>query len=115
VDFERNMTGVLAVMDTRSQVQPFILQIRDAIKRAVPLAPLTFSGVTNAASMRTGAISPGELLVLFGQGLGPATLTSANVTAGAYPTEIAQTRVLVDGAPAPLVYVCRSVLLGRLV
>ena len=41
----------------------------------VPLP--TIKGVTNAASYGTGAVSPGELVTLFGTAIGPTTAASA--------------------------------------
>jgi len=76
------------------------------------LAPVSSSvGVQDAASQVPGAylepgmIAPGELLTLFGSGLGPATLTSATAGAnGLYPTQFAGTQVTFNGTPAPIIY-----------
>ncbi len=61
--------------------------------------------VGNAASYNPG-VSPGELVSLFGAGLGPAagTVAPASVTAG-FPTEVANVKVTFNGLPAPLLYV----------
>ena len=52
-------------------------------------------------------MAPGLIVTIFGKGLGPSTLTVAVVTppARTFPTELATTRVLFDGVPAPLIYV----------
>ena len=65
-------------------------------------------GVQNVADFsNTGAVSPGEILVMYGSGLGPATLTPPAFppNATAFPTQIANTQVLFDGTAAPLFYV----------
>jgi len=63
------------------------------------------SAVTNAASNLGGSIAPGEIVVLYGSGLGPAQLTSASVAADVlYDTALAGTRVKFDGIAAPLLY-----------
>jgi uncharacterized protein (TIGR03437 family) len=62
--------------------------------------------ITSAASYATGAVSPGENIVLWGTSIGPPTLTYGALTAGggALSTIAGNTRVLFDGVPAPVVY-----------
>jgi uncharacterized protein (TIGR03437 family) len=63
------------------------------------------SAVTNAASNLGGPIAPGEIVVLYGSGLGPAQLTSAGVGSDdLYGTALAGTRVQFDGIAAPMLY-----------
>ena len=66
------------------------------------------AGVTNAASYGSSAtrgVSPGEMLTIFGQGLGPAQLTTHEVdSAGRFTTVLAGTQVLFASTPAPIVY-----------
>jgi uncharacterized protein (TIGR03437 family) len=65
----------------------------------------TISAVTNAASNLVGPIAPGEIVVLYGSGLGPAQLTSASVGSdGLYDTLLAGTHVQFDGIAAPILY-----------
>jgi uncharacterized protein (TIGR03437 family) len=64
----------------------------------------TISAVGNAASYATGGISPGENIVIFGTGVGPATLASGVITSGVLGTTAGATRVLFDGTPAPILY-----------
>ncbi len=87
------------------------------------LSPIAFSigAVANAASIKafapplagqgdaSTAISPGEIVVLFGSGLGPAALTVASPTGGFFPTSVAGTTVSFNGTPAPLVYTSAGV------
>src|SRR5262245_12640828 len=64
------------------------------------------AGVVNAASFLGGSVPPGEMVALFGSGIGPATLTGLQLTAsGLVDTSLADTRVFFDGAAAPLIYV----------
>ena len=63
-----------------------------------------FTSVANAASYVSGAVSPGENIVIFGTGLGPATLALGHITNNAYDTTLSNTRVLFDGTPAPIIY-----------
>ena len=69
-------------------------------------APIfTSQGVVSAASLRAGAVSPGELITIFGSNIGPATLEKAALTqAGGLDSIAGGTRVLFDGVPAPMLY-----------
>ena len=63
-------------------------------------------GVVNAASFLAGPVSPGAILSIFGSNLGPAAPVSLTIGAGGLvTTQLAQTRVLFDGLPAPLLLV----------
>jgi uncharacterized protein (TIGR03437 family) len=73
----------------------------------------TSAGVANAASYApsaAGGVSPGELLTIFGQGLGPAQLTTHETdSSGKFTTVLAGTQVLFDDTPAPIVYTMAGV------
>jgi len=63
-------------------------------------------GVVNAASFAGGAIAPGEIVTVFGGPFGPETVEVFAIDGnGRVPTRLAGTRLLVDGVPAPLLYV----------
>ena len=65
--------------------------------------------VTNAASNLGGPIAPGEIIVLYGSGLGPGQLTSASVGSdGLYGVALAGTRVQFDGMAVPMLYTSAS-------
>jgi uncharacterized protein (TIGR03437 family) len=49
-------------------------------------------------------VSPGEIVVLFGNGLGPAKLVVNTPANGAFGTQLAGTTVLINGTPAPIIY-----------
>lgn len=84
---------------------------------SAPSVPLTLSvgtpsprvaanGIVSAASFMPGAIAPGEIITIFGEGLGPASLVQAALdSAGRLSTQLDGVRVLFDGIAAPLVYV----------
>jgi len=60
--------------------------------------------VTNGASY-AATISPGAIVAIFGQNLGPATLAGGSVSSsGMVQTSANGTRVLFDGTPAPVLY-----------
>jgi len=61
--------------------------------------------VVNAASMLAGPVAPGEIVAIFGLGIGPVKPATGSLDdSGVLPTELAQTRVLFGGQPAPLFY-----------
>ena len=70
--------------------------------------PVAFSAasVVNASSFQGGAVSPGEMVTIFGTSLGPTALAYLQVDAtGKFLTSnIGNTQVTFDGTPAPLIY-----------
>ncbi len=65
--------------------------------------------VVNAASFQGGAVSPGELITLFGDSIGPATPSSASPAQGArFATTHAGRQLTFDGHPAPLLFGSRG-------
>jgi uncharacterized protein (TIGR03437 family) len=106
------VTSVL-VTDPSGRPIPGV-RVKSSSGRAYPMDPrnvsasapsVTAEQARNAASRLAGPVAPGEVLVLGGERLGPATLQSAGPgTDGSYATEIGSSRVLFDGFPAPLLY-----------
>lgn len=107
-------TLMTAVIPAALLANPTTLQIRvtnpapagDSNSLSLPvLAPgpkISVPGTVNAASLIAGPVSPGEILVLFGSGMGTATLTVAG--AGDLLTTLGGTQVLFDATAAPLIY-----------
>jgi uncharacterized protein (TIGR03437 family) len=62
------------------------------------------NGVFNGASY-TAVFAPGQIVSLFGAGLGPDAVVTAQLADGVLATELSGVRVLVDDLPAPLVFV----------
>jgi uncharacterized protein (TIGR03437 family) len=75
--------------------------------RTMPQGPqIVPSGVRNAASFVSGAVAPGEIVSIFGSGLGPDTpLIGKLDDSGWLPRTLGDTAVDFDGQPAPLFYV----------
>ena len=62
--------------------------------------------IVNAASMLAGPVAPGEIISIFGSGIGPAKAVSGVLDAsGVLAGSLAGTQVLFDGVAAPLLYV----------
>lgn len=63
------------------------------------------NGVVNAAGYTGGAVSAGEIVAIFGSGLGPSTLVGLQLDSRGYvSTSLSDTQVLFDGVAAPLIY-----------
>jgi uncharacterized protein (TIGR03437 family) len=70
---------------------------------AAALPPV--KSVVNAASYVAGAVSPGELVTIFGSGIGPAAAyASIDPSTGKLATTIGGVQVLFNGIPAPMIY-----------
>lgn len=71
---------------------------------------LTAAGILNSASYRPGGIAPGEIITIFGEGLGPTALTTAMLEPDGLSVSksLAGTRILFDGMPSPIVYTSRT-------
>jgi uncharacterized protein (TIGR03437 family) len=72
-----------------------------------PAAPAPqITAVTNGASFIGGAVAPGEIVAIFGANLGVSQVTQFQPGAnGNVGTILAGTQVLINGVPAPVLYV----------
>jgi uncharacterized protein (TIGR03437 family) len=71
----------------------------------VQSASILITGFGNAASYAGGPVSPGEIVVITGYGLGPAELIPGTLGAnGLYSTQLSGTTVRFNAIPAPLIY-----------
>ena len=70
----------------------------------MPVGAFASNGAVNAASFRGDAVAPGEIVTIFGSGLGPDTLAVAQYSDGQLPTSTGETRVLFNGEAAPMIY-----------
>ena len=95
-------TGTVAVTSPNSVTSPAASIAVTLTVTAIPKPVIT--SVANAASYVSGAVSPGENIVIFGNGIGPATLTLGTVTGNAFPTTVGNTQVFFDNVPAPILY-----------
>jgi uncharacterized protein (TIGR03437 family) len=83
----------------------FFSDTDNEIIRKLTAVPFSVGAALNAASSVQQAIAPGEIVTLFGQGIGPATLTPFTVTNGFIDNQLAGVSVTFNGIPAPLIYV----------
>jgi uncharacterized protein (TIGR03437 family) len=69
------------------------------------VAAIQTGGVLNAASLLPGAISPGEVITLFGSGIGPLQPAALQVLpSGLVSTNLSNTIVSFDSVQAPVLY-----------
>jgi uncharacterized protein (TIGR03437 family) len=93
-----------------------VAEAANAIIRKLTPVPFSIGAVANAATNQpfvaplsgtgdaTVAISPGEIVTLFGTGLGPASLVVNTPQNGYYGTSLAGTTVSIGGVLAPIIY-----------
>ena len=65
-------------------------------------------GIVNAASFTSGPVSPGDIVTIFGNNLGPANPASLTITAGFVDTTLSGVSVTIDGKNAPMLYVSQN-------
>ena len=72
----------------------------------VPVVPVvSISSVASAASLQGASVAPGEIVNVNGSNIGPERFTEAAAANDALPTAVAETRVLFDDIPSPLLSV----------
>ncbi len=73
---------------------------------AVQRPAFSSDGVVNGFSGAGSAIAPGEIVSIFGSGLGPASgfITSFDLQTGRLPTQAASVSVTFNGVPAPIYF-----------
>ncbi len=70
---------------------------------AAPAAPcIALNAFLNGGSFLPGPISPGEIVSIFGSGLGPASPVQFTLNGDTIDKELSGTRILFDGTPAPV-------------
>jgi uncharacterized protein (TIGR03437 family) len=79
------------------------------VTQLAPAAPpVVLKSVSNAANYGTDAVSPGEIVALFGSDMGPASIVTLQVSNGTVTNSLAGTKVLFDGVAAPMVYTLKG-------
>jgi len=74
-----------------------------------PVAPPLIGAIVNAASQTQGSITPGEIVSIYGFGVGPPYVSEFWLDShGSVGTYDGGTQILFDGKPAPLIYASRN-------
>jgi uncharacterized protein (TIGR03437 family) len=100
-----NYTGTILVASTGASNSPQTVTVNLTV--LPPPAPLP-TIVQNAASQQPGAIAPGEMVFIFGTGMGPAAGVSMPTGLAQAPTTLGETRVFFDDIAAPVTYVSQG-------
>ena len=107
-----NPTGV--ALDKSGNV--YVAEALSAVVRRLSPVANSIGAISSAATIRpfaapasgvgdaTVPIAAGELVVLFGNNMGPATLVSNTPVNGKFPTSLAGTTVSIGGFAAPIIY-----------
>jgi len=108
------LTGLLTGIPTTPGVFTFTVQVTDNVNSTATkqfsltigsTVTISANGIVNAASYAGGSVAPGEIVVIFGSGLGPNTLVGLQLDSrGNVSTSLSGTQVLFDGIAAPLIY-----------
>ena len=88
--------------------QGIIIPVKASLTTQLPGSPLLGS-ITNAASEIPAALSPGEIVTIHGQNLGPMTPAGPSINAkGQFSTIVAGVSALIGGYPAPILYASQT-------
>jgi uncharacterized protein (TIGR03437 family) len=105
VDFQRNLTGVLAVESSQEAIMQAYLDMKAVVRRTVPAWPDRAMLTANGASFAIEPVAPGAIFSLFGPAIGPASERTLRLdSATQVSTQLDGLRVLVGDRPAPLIY-----------
>jgi uncharacterized protein (TIGR03437 family) len=78
------------------------------VSAVAEVPPSQITAIVNAASETTAPtspVSPGEIVVIYGKGFGPSSVSSAQPQGGSFPTSLGGITVYFGTTPAPLVYI----------
>jgi uncharacterized protein (TIGR03437 family) len=95
-------TGTITISAVGIPGSPATLRVNLTVVTPAPIV----DAVTNAATLATGPVAPGEIVTLFGRFMGPTTLVRTQQSAPGFLDKIlGGVTVVFDGSPSPLVYV----------
>ncbi|MBY0507460.1 MAG: putative Ig domain-containing protein [Bryobacteraceae bacterium] len=106
-------TGLLAGTPTSAGTFVFSTRVIDSLGQNITsefLVGIGASGspavlaVVSAANYAGNGVAPGEIVLLYGTGLGPATLQTFTLVNNNVASTLGGTRVLFDEVPAPVIY-----------
>jgi uncharacterized protein (TIGR03437 family) len=100
-------SGTVTVTASGATNSPQRVEVQLFVNR--PEGPPQVFSLVNGASMKGGAVAPGEVVTFFGSNLGPASLMNLQLNeAGQVATALGEVQVTFDNIPAPLLYVQAS-------
>jgi uncharacterized protein (TIGR03437 family) len=78
--------------------------VNSAVRRLSPSNASSSIAITNGFSNLRGPIAPGEIVVIYGVGLGPDPLVQGQPQNGSFGNQVAGVQVLFNGVPGPVLY-----------
>ena len=100
-----NILVAVSSLTVDKQGRIYVAEATGAIRVLQPVTESVVIGaVVDAASQRTSPVSPGEILVIYGVGLGPGSLVQNQPRNGVFENQVGGTTVTVNGISAPLLY-----------
>jgi len=94
-------SGTITVTASDPTVAPLTIPVSLIVSQVIP----SIGGATNAASYAPGPVAPGEIVTIFGTGMGPSVLVPLQITgAGTVNSNLGGTQVFFGSYPAPLIY-----------
>jgi uncharacterized protein (TIGR03437 family) len=108
-------TSLLSGTPTSPGTSSFTVQVTDSANTVVTkqfsltiagsLVSISPGGIVNSASYAGGGVAPGEIVTIFGSGLGPNALSNTQLDSRGYVSTLnSGTQVLFDGVAAPIIY-----------
>lgn len=82
----------------------FVADSTNNLVRVIQPTALSIFAVTHGASGLGGPIAPGEIITLYGAGIGPNSLVKATPSQGVIGTSLANVQVTIGGVAAPVLY-----------
>ena len=92
--------GTITVTASDESVTPLPIPVTLTVTPGGP----AIASITNGASFVAGPVAPGEIVTIFGSGLGPETLVTADTSSGKVGRNLADTQVFFDSFTAPILY-----------
>ena len=89
--------------------QSVTVPVAVTVTPTAPVQEMLLGSVASAASEIPAAVSPGEIIAIHGQNLGPMVPAGPSVDAkGQFSTAVAGVHVLIGGIPAPILYASQN-------
>ncbi|MBS1877821.1 MAG: putative Ig domain-containing protein [Acidobacteria bacterium] len=93
--------GSIIIASGTQSIAPVTIPVTLTVTLPAPV----LAAIRNAASYAGGGVSPGEIVTIFGSGMGPGALVTSTVTSrGTVDTTAGGTIVTFDGVAAPVLY-----------
>lgn len=102
-----NYTGTITITSPGANNSPQAVNVTLAVAAMPVPAP---QAVINVASSLAGPLAPGEIVSIYGTNLGPAVGVANTKTSGVVDTTLADTQVLFDNIPGPVLYASSTVI-----